>query len=82
MSTPQQQSIFKCDQQCFIDFQVRMKDVDTEEELEFQFDKWLSRDKEDDSQMCYKAPAVREGQKPMEGKLEDESHVLQSPSYV
>ena len=46
-----------------------MKDVDTEEELEFKFDKWLSRDKEDDSQMCYKAPAIREGQKSLEGEF-------------
>ena len=46
-----------------------MKDLDTEEELEFKFEKWLSRDKEDSSQMCYEAPAIRKGQEPMEGEV-------------
>ena len=46
-----------------------MKDVNTEEEFEFKFDKWLSRDKEEDSQMCYKAPAIREGLESMEGEV-------------
>ena len=46
-----------------------MKDTDTDEELEFQFNKWLSKDKEDNSQLCYKAPAERNGEASLKGMI-------------
>ncbi|XP_038056107.1 uncharacterized protein LOC119728107 [Patiria miniata] len=39
---------------------VTMKDLDTNEELDFKMDRWLARD-EDDGQICHEVPAVREG---------------------
>ena len=55
---------------CFIFFpQVKMSDLDTQEELEFQFDKWLGKDKEESGgHIGCEMPVVREGQEPLTGK--------------
>ena len=46
-----------------------MSDLDTQEELEFQFDKWLGKDKEESGgHIGCEMPVVREGQEPLTGK--------------
>ena len=47
-------------------YQVTMKDIDSNEELEFKFDRWLAYDK-DNNQICHELPAVRDGQESLSG---------------